>query len=267
MSVSILGIRVDTVTRVGALKIARWFLTTLGQYTVFTPNPEMLVKAQSDKYFEMVLNGGSLNICDGFGLWMAMKIKRTKDQAVYRPGREQSEKFERITGADFMLDLCGLAAEQGSSVYLLGSGGELVVKKAVKNLRAQFPSLNIAGYNQGPEIQEQSSGLAMLKPEENRQIINAINDARPSILFVAFGMGKQEKWIQENLLQLPGVKIAMGVGGAFDYLSGFVPRAPGLLRKFGLEWLYRLVKQPRRAGRIFDATIKFMQIYGRSLFY
>ena len=82
-----------------------------------------------------------------------------------------------------------------------------------------------------------------------------------AVLFVAFGMGKQEKWIYENIEKLPSVKIAMGVGGAFDYISGSVPRAPLLLRTLGLEWAYRLWKQPSRIGRIWNATAVFMWLF------
>ena len=91
-------------------------------------------------------------------------------------------------------------------------------------------------------------------------------ESEPDILFVAFGMGKQEKWIYENLAKMPSVRIAMGVGGAFDYISGNVSRAPRLLRKFGLEWVYRLFKEPRRIGRIFNATIKFISYVFRKSF-
>jgi N-acetylglucosaminyldiphosphoundecaprenol N-acetyl-beta-D-mannosaminyltransferase len=79
----------------------------------------------------------------------------------------------------------------------------------------------------------------------------------PDVLFVAFGMGKQEKWINENLRKLPSVKIVMGVGGAFDYISGVISRAPLFLRRIGLEWLYRLARQPSRIKRIFNATVVF----------
>lgn len=230
-----LGIKIDKVNLSEALEKARGFLSGNVGRKIFTPNPEMVVKARKDEYFKNVLNAGDLNLCDGFGLRLFSGAPR-------------------VPGIDFMLTLCRLAAEQGSGVYLLGSGSDAVVAKAVENLKKLFPGLKIVGWDKGPEIHE---NIKTLK-HENNFYTDKINSARPDILFVAFGMGKQEKWIHENLPQLPSVRIAMGVGGAFDYISGAVKRAPLFLRKIGLEWLYRLFKQPKRAGRIFNATVKFI---------
>lgn len=128
----------------------------------------------------------------------------------------------------------------------------------------QFPNLNIVGFSRGPKILEitdppkqNESGLD-INVEENKKTIETINQAHPTILFVAFGMGKQEKWIFENLKKMPSVKIAMGIGGAFDYISEKVKRAPLLARKLGLEWLYRLIKEPKRIVRIWNATVGFL---------
>ena len=93
---------------------------------------------------------------------------------------------------------------------------------------------------------------------EENDLLKKINGVRPDILFVAFGMGKQEKWLYENIAQLPSVKIGMGVGGAFDFISGKVKRAPLLMRKIGLEWVYRLWQEPSRIFRIINATATFL---------
>ena len=103
-------------------------------------------------------------------------------------------------------------------------------------------------------------------PDANEQIINNINNSGADILFVAFGHNKQEKWIYENLAKMPSVKIAMGVGGAFDYISGKIKRAPCWMRKIGLEWMYRLMRQPQRIIRIFNATLKFIWLFIRYKF-
>lgn len=234
----ILGVKVDEMDLEGARERAREFLRDLigKQHKIFTPNPEMAVKAQKDENFKNILNAGDLNLCDGFGLALACRLAGTK--------------APRITGANFMLELCQVAAEEGRSVYLLGSGEDEVVRKAAENLKQQFPNLKIAGCDKGPAISENFQSV-------DNSTIQLINQSRPDILFVAFGMGKQEKWIHENLSKMPSVKIAMGVGGAFDYLSGKVKRAPLLMRKVGLEWMYRLLTQPRRFERIFNATIRF----------
>jgi N-acetylglucosaminyldiphosphoundecaprenol N-acetyl-beta-D-mannosaminyltransferase len=234
-----LGIKIDEITKEQALQKMLEFLNdglpgeTLaktGQYKIFTPNPEMIVKAQKDEYFKKVLNAGDLNLCDGVGLQIFTGIKR-------------------IPGVDFMMELCQLAARQGRGVYLLGSGSDEVVEKTAENLQKQFPNLKIVGYDKGLMISEN-----IQYPISN---IQSINDSGADILFVAFGMGKQEKWIYENLNKIPNVKIAMGVGGSFDFISGKVKRAPLFLRQIGLEWMYRLIQEPRRFRRIFNATAKF----------
>ena len=231
-----LGVKVDEVNKEQALQKVTEFLVS-GQHKIFTPNPEFVVKAQKDEYFKQVLNSGDLNLCDGKGLELFTKIKR-------------------ITGVDFVWEVCRLAAEQNRGVYLLGSGNDEVVKKTVEELQKKFPNLSIAGYDKGPVINE-SSQSAIRSSQPNNSTIEQINRSGAEVLFVAFGMGKQEKWIYENLSKMPNVKIAMGVGGSFDFISGKVKRAPLFLRRLGLEWLYRLIRQPSRIGRILNATIRF----------
>lgn len=266
----ILGVRIDAIGKNEALQKAVDFLNGNKPRTIFTPNPEMLVKAADDEYFKTVLNSGNLNLCDGFGLWLAIKyqVLSSKYQVLNIKNR-RDRHFERIAGVDFMIELCRLASKEGRSVYLLGSGSEDVVRKAARNLQRQFPKLKIVGFDKGPVVNEniksinnvtvkQSNKGLLINEQKNEKLLIDINGKNPDILFVAFGMGKQEKWIDQNLKKMPGVKIAMGVGGAFDYLSHKVRRAPLLMRKIGLEWLYRVVKQPCRAGRIFNATVKFI---------
>ncbi len=328
-----LGIKVDEVSKEQALQKAVGFLSTPlfkegaggGQFKIFTPNPEMIVKAQKDEYFKKVLNSGDLNLCDGIGLWLAIRFfagsgchperapkgdegslsvttppptpppKRgaDRDSSVPRRGFGMTKKVERIPGIDFMLELCKLATEQGRGVYLLGAGNDEVVGGAFQELEKKYPNLIISGYNKGPTVAEQNPShcpspcrggnettlSTMASPpirgrteegvlvDENNSIIEQINQSGAQILFVAFGMGKQEKWIYENLHKIPNVKIAMGVGGSFDFISGHIKRAPLFLRHLGLEWLYRLVQQPSRIGRIFNATLRFSFLAIKSIIY
>ena len=269
-----LGIKIDEISKAQALQKVVDFLgydlsvipAQAGiQYKIFTPNPEIMVKAQKDSYFREVLNAGDLNLCDGFGLALFARTKR-------------------IPGVDFMLEICKLAAEQGRNIYLLGSGSDDVVRKTAAELQKQFPNLKIVGFSKGPTIDEQNptlypspyrggsdaaTSVVNVSPpirgrteegvfvDENNTTIQQVNQSHPDILFVAFGMGKQEKWIYENLNKMPNVKVAMGVGGSFDFISGKVKRAPLFLRRLGLEWMYRLIQEPRRFVRIFNATVKF----------
>lgn len=243
----LLGVRIDQVTKNQALDQSAGFLSERGQHTIFTPNPEMLVAAQKYPWLREILNKGNLNLCDGIGTAFFAKT-------------------ERIAGVDFMLDLCGLAAEQGRSVYLLGSGDIPIIRAAGKELQRLFPKLKIVGSHPGPIIKFQISACPdpsigdcrfQIVEENDKEIVHGIIQTNPDIIFVAFGHGKQEWWISEYLKVLPSVKIAMGVGGAFDMLAGKQTRAPEWLRSMGCEWLWRLCIEPRRFSRILTAVFVF----------
>jgi N-acetylglucosaminyldiphosphoundecaprenol N-acetyl-beta-D-mannosaminyltransferase len=223
---NILGVRVDEYTKEEALLKVLAFLRDGKQHTIFTPNPEMLVDAQNDEQFRNILNSGSLNICDGVGIELV-----------------SGGKLKRISGVDFMQDICRLAAKEEKRVYVLGSLDDTVLQKTKTFLEKQFPGLQICGMDPGDGTVEH------------------IRAAVPDILFVAFGHPKQEKWIHENLAKLPSVKISMGVGGACDMLAGKTPRAPRFLRAIGLEWLWRLLIEPRRIRRIWKATGAFLFLF------
>jgi N-acetylglucosaminyldiphosphoundecaprenol N-acetyl-beta-D-mannosaminyltransferase len=241
----ILDVRIDTLTWSEALQKVGEFLVSQGQKMMCTPNPEMLVKAQKDLYFRKVLNSGDLNVCDGAGIQFVAP-----------------QKIERIPGVDFMLAICRLAEQHHKSVFLLGSKKQAVVDKAIENLQKEFPRLQLAGTS-GPDIQEQG-GKIFIDDNEQKSLVEYVKKNEPDILFVALGMGKQEKWIYENLATLPSVKVAMGVGGSFDFISGRIKRAPLLMRKLRLEWLYRLIQEPKRLGRIFNATAVFIFLFWKN---
>lgn len=238
-TVTLLGVTLHIVTRDEAYRTVLEFFEQKKQHRIFTPNPEMLVAAQKDETFRTILNTGDLNICDGKGIELAVK-----------------QKIERIPGADFMLDICTLAEEKRKTVYLLGGGRNGSAAKAEEVLRMQFPNLVIAGYSEGPQIQIVNQELHMEK-EENDRLLEQIQKAAPDILFVAFGHKKQEYWIHNFLSKAPSVKIAMGVGGTFDFIAGIQKRAPRWVRKLGFEWFWRLMHEPRRIRRIWNAIIVF----------
>lgn len=243
----ILGVRIDEITREDANKKVADFLERETAKTIFTPNPEMIVDAHYDNSFKEVLNCGSLNICDGRGVELLSR------------GR-----LKRLTGVDFMLDICELAIAKNACIYLLGSGSSETLQATKSALKKRFPAIQIVGMHKGPEISfKKEEGIMELNINqyENNDILSDIVMVAPDILFVAFGHNKQEKWIDANINALPSVKIAMGVGGAFDYISGRISRAPQWMRIIGLEWLYRLVREPQRAKRIFKAVVVFPFLY------
>lgn len=243
-SIKILGVKISKLDLGSSKLLVSNFLSSGGQYKIFTPNPEMLVDARSDSYFRKVLNSSDLNICDGHGIKFLSK-----------------EHLSVIHGVDFMMDICRIAEQKKYSVFFLGCGDEKVLKTMQKKLKTRFPELKIAGSNQGLKVslpKSDSSKVGLIYDEkENEVILEKIKKSGAQILFVAFGHNKQEKWIYENLPKLKNVKLFMGVGGSFDFLSGNIKRAPKWMRKIGLEWLYRLVTQPKRFMRIFKATVIF----------
>lgn len=229
----ILGIKIDELNETQVLtKIGEW-LDNSGGHQIATVNPEFAVTAQEDHEFKRLLNQTVLNTCDGFGLVLAAKLLSGK-------------KLPRVTGADLSRKLLEGALPQ-AKIYLLG--GAPGVAEAV---RTKFVFNGIVGAEDGGTISANSKTL-----EDNGAVLARINSSGANILLVAFGQVKQEIWIAENLPWLPGVKVAIGVGGTFDFLAGLVPRAPQWLRSLGLEWLYRLIKEPRRLGRIWRATAVF----------
>ena len=239
---NILGIRIDNFNTQETLKKISEFLDSNTSHKIFTQNPEMLVDAQKDKYFTEVLNSSDLNVCDGFGLSLVSRAKR-------------------LPGVDLMMLICQMAESKNKSIYLLGSGSDEVIGGTKKFLQKKFPKLRIVGTNPGlkiDKIKADEKNVIVYDKEKNDDLVHDIIMTAPDILFVAFGHIKQEKWIQENLADLPSVKIALGLGGSFDFLSGKIRRAPKFLRLIGLEWLCRLIKQPWRIKRIWKATVVFL---------
>ncbi len=218
MSVQILGIKIDQVNNQEALEKVKNLIDSGKKSYIVTPNPEMIVEAQKDKEFADILNSADLSVADGAGL-----VKLARLTGKHLP--------ERIPGVDFVQGLAGMAEEFGYSMFLLGGTDESAMKAAA-NLKKLFPKLKIVGTFSG-------------KAEESFELVR---NKKIDILVVAFGHGKQEKWIKRNLPKL-NVKLAIGVGGALDYISGSKRRAPILIQKANLEWLYRLAMEPWRIKR------------------
>lgn len=239
MRVNILGIPIDAVRREEALARAERFLEEPRGHFIATPNPEMLVAASRDVEFRRVLCLADLAIPDGHGLILVSRLRGTSLP-------------ERVTGTDFLDDVVGLAAKKGKTVFLLGGEGD-TSRAAADALQKRHPGLKVVGTLSGGSAGRDSSGALRLDQGTD----DTIRAAAPDILFVALGHGKQEEWITRHLPSLPSVRIAMGVGGAFDFVAGRVRRAPQWLRRSGLEWLWRLIIQPHRIGRIWTAVVVF----------
>lgn len=231
----ILGVQVDDQTLSDAIRTCDHWLSDGQQHFIITPNPEMLVAAAKNSDLRRTLNYASLSAADGFGIILA-------SQLLGQPIRN------RIAGVDLAEAILTLATRKKSRVFFLGATPGTAAK-AADRMRIRHPGVNIVGASDGGVV-----GDPMAK---NTEITNAIALTRPDILIVAFGHGKQEQFIHTHLPALPTVRIAIGVGGAFDYWSGRTSRAPIVFRRLGLEWLYRLMIEPRRFARIIRATIIF----------
>jgi N-acetylglucosaminyldiphosphoundecaprenol N-acetyl-beta-D-mannosaminyltransferase len=224
VTVDILGIRIDNLTNDEALARMEQFIQDGHPHLVTTVNPEFVVAAQTDTAFAQILNRADLNLPDGQGLLWAARVLG-------------SPLEERVTGVDTVVRLAGLAAQRGYGVYLLGAA-EGVAETTARILERRFPGLRVVGAYAGSPA-----------PEEDEAIVERIRRADPQLLFVAYGAPQQEKWIARNLSRLQ-TPVAMGVGGAFDFISGKTSRAPKWVQSLGLEWLHRLALQPWRWRRM-----------------
>lgn len=230
MKVQVLGVKIDDITIDQALETVEGWIKSGGKHYIVTPNPEFLIAAQTDNRFRKLLNDADLSIPDGIGLKLSGRVKN------------------RVSGTDLMEKLISLSAEKGYTIGFLGSK-EGVAEKVVERLRQQHQNISVTFAGSGGIVDGDGNLLAAATRRDPSSLSPLVNKIPPTdILFVAFGHVKQEKWIARNLPKLP-VKVMMGVGGAFDYYSGKVARAPFWIRSLGLEWLFRLCTQPWRIGR------------------
>jgi len=237
MKINILGVLIDRITSKEVLKKIEEFLNSDTQHYITTPNPEFVMRAQKDEEFRNILNKSDIAIPDGIGLVFASHF-------LGNPIPEQ------VAGSDLVWKIAKLAEYKNCSLYLLG-GKEGVAEEAARKLKEKYPNLKIKGAESGGEVEERK-----LKTQ-NEEMVKRINERQPDILLVAFGAPKQEKWIYYNLSKLSSVKVAIGVGGTFDFIAGRIKRAPMFLRKLGMEWLWRLFIEPKRINRILTATVRF----------
>ncbi len=240
-SVNILGILVSNISRSGALARVKNFLEDSNQHYITTPNPEIVLKANKDHNLRRILNHADMALPDGFGLKIAARILGQKLSC-------------RITGADFMQSIIALAESEQWPVFLLGGRNEKIPEQAAWHLRYRYKQLKIVGHASGGVVEFRHGRWQT----SDAKLLARISQSRAKIIFVGFGCPKQEKWIFHNLDKLPSVKLAMVVGGTLDFLAGERRRALYLLRRLGLEWLWRLVIEPSRAKRIWNATAVFV---------
>jgi N-acetylglucosaminyldiphosphoundecaprenol N-acetyl-beta-D-mannosaminyltransferase len=221
---------------------------------IATPNPEFMVYAQQHPWFKRLLIHSDMSIPDGVALlWAKEVLKKNNLFPRLWAGFLTGLKVifigwgqKRVTGTDLTEKLCQLAAKNHWTVYFLG-GKEKTNPMALKKMQEKYSGLK-GWANPGP-VFSLNLQKSILEPTlEVKKAVEDINQKQPDFLFVALNMGKQEKFIVDNWNQLK-VKLGMGIGGAFNYLSGDVKRAPFWIQKIGFEWFYRLCQEPWRWKR------------------
>lgn len=223
-AVEVLGVRVHDVTYDEAVAAIEAFIHAGESHRVVTPNPEIVMAARHDLGYRAILNGADLSLPDGIGLILAARLAGRRLRA-------------HVRGSDLIERLAERSAEAGWRWFLLG-GASGVAAAAAVTLTERYPGLGIAAAIPGSP-----------DPAEDLKMRRAIADAAPvHVLLVAYGAPRQERWIARNQAAL-AVPIQMGVGGAFNFLAGRSPRAPGWVRRLELEWAHRLATEPWRWKR------------------
>lgn len=264
----ILGLRVDQVGFVEAVNLVEDFIENGGKHLVVTPYAESVVASTQDVEFRNIVNASALAVPDGSGLLAAA------DYLQYRLPDNKYLRFlfalflglrvgiklaffrksfkvlrEPVHGTDLLVSICSLSARRSLKVYLLGGPNREVATRSAQILMGMFPKLEVKDNCDPMDLRKATA-------EEINGIISEINGFKPDCLFVAFKPVAQEKWLSANMEKIDA-KVFMAVGGAFDMISGYKKRAPKFMRSIGLEWLWRLVIEPSRAKRIYNAVIVF----------
>lgn len=237
MKTEILGVQFDDLTQQEAAQQGRQLLEEDKFHYVVTPNPEFLLAAEKDPEFRRVLNAADLVLPDGIGVVYSAKILGTPLK-------------ERVPGIEFAEAMLSALNDMGGRLYLLGAKPG-VAEEAGRRICARYPALVLCGTHDGYFKDEQA-------------ILPQIAAAKPDLLFVCLGAPKQEKWMA-RWGQHTGAKLAIGLGGCLDVFAGNVQRAPERWQKMGLEWAYRLKKEPKRIGRMAKLPLVLVKAAGQRI--
>jgi N-acetylglucosaminyldiphosphoundecaprenol N-acetyl-beta-D-mannosaminyltransferase len=249
-NIKILEVKINNVTMTESIDIIDSFIKSKKPHQIVTANPEIIMSAQNNVGIKDIINDANLVIPDGAGLLFTAKILRQK-------------LVERVTGVDLINNIANLANEKKYSIYLLGALPG-IAKKCANILAQKYPNLKIAGHSSDTPDNISCESLGYNNPKHTSNykkvdanvIIDNIKLTKPDILLVAYGHPKQEFFISKykDILNIP---VMIGVGGSFDFIAGIAKRAPKIMQILWLEWLWRLMSEPKRIKRIFTAAIIF----------
>jgi N-acetylglucosaminyldiphosphoundecaprenol N-acetyl-beta-D-mannosaminyltransferase len=220
---SILGVLVSAIDLPGALEsIAEWVSVRNAHYVTVTP-AHAVMDAYRDPELRRIFNASGMTTPDGMAIVWLLRLRGYRN-------------VSRVYGPDLMLETCRAGLGDGYRHFLYG-GAEDAAEALAEHLRARFPGLNIVGTHTPP--------FRNLTEQEDRSVVDQINSARPDIVWVGLSTPKQERWMASHLGRIEA-PVLIGVGAAFDFLSGRKPQAPRWMQRGGLEWLFRLATEPRR---------------------
>jgi N-acetylglucosaminyldiphosphoundecaprenol N-acetyl-beta-D-mannosaminyltransferase len=222
-SIEVLGVHVDDVTYDELMLQVDAYVSSRRPHQIVTLNAEMLVAAHEDPALGQILNAANLNVADSVGVMLAARLLGLRLR-------------ERVTGSDGIYRLATHCAQRGYRPFFLGAAPG-VADVVAERLVAANPGLEVAGAYAGSP-----------SPKDEDDIIDRVRATAPDLLFVAYGVPVEEKWIARNQERL-GVPVMVGVGGSFDFVAGLTKRAPLWMRRMGLEWLHRLIHEPWRWRR------------------
>ena len=222
LKIDVMGVGFDNLTKNEFIDRARQMLATREKGYVVTPNAEIVYEAVQDASFRDLLNGAALVLPDGAGVVLGAKILGTPLK-------------EKVAGIEFGEEICRLLAENGGKLYLLGSKPG-IADQAGQKLKEKYPGLTICGTADGYFKDEAA-------------VVAKINEAAPDVVFVCLGAPKQEKFIRNHFDEM-NATLYLGLGGSLDGYAGVAQRAPRWMINLSLEWLYRLLKEPKRLGRM-----------------
>jgi N-acetylglucosaminyldiphosphoundecaprenol N-acetyl-beta-D-mannosaminyltransferase len=237
--VDILSVSIDNVSMNAAMRRIEGYLASSELNLIVTPNTIAVNMANEDPDFKRIINTADLRVPDGIGLIWAANFFNTP-------------LTERVAGIDLMKNMVSLAQRMNKSFFILGTTDKILEEAAII-LREKYKNISIAGMHNG-----------FFSENEEEAIVKKINDSRADILFVALGLPKQEKWIDRHRDKLK-VKIAIGIGGSFDVISENLKRAPMFMQKTGLEWLWRLIQEPRRCHRMIALPIFVAKVFRKKV--
>ena len=239
----ILGIKVSITSKEEVLNFVNSRLESKEKFYIVTPNPENLLLATKDWLLEKSIRRSDLSVPDGIGLKFAMKFLHNRD-------------IQIVKGRELFLDILKIADNRKLRVFLFG-GQHGEQEKAKEILAKSYTNVVFKTHHYSPQYNNKGQPASKADRKLHKNIKSTIKLFEPDLIFVAMNTPKQEKWIYRNFFRITNANGAMTVGGTYNYIAGNIKMPPRWMEKLGLEWLCRLIQEPRRIKRIINAVIAF----------